>query len=180
MLSVLGRYISEELGEQKYFWYFDQYRKWMIKKNEKKEMIEDENFSRKPLSEVVHTTSKSENPEKNEVIFNDIYQQLKNEDIRTLSYMLERMLDAINTSLQITKRYIFVVISVILASIALFVFNVMPIILVGGIVAMIILFLFKTYEFILNRFCYIDAHILLVYKSVLFQLILTYDLRKLE
>ena len=90
------------------------------------------------------------------------------------------MLDAINPTLQITKRYIFVVISVILASIALFVFNVMPIILVGGIVAMIILFLFKTYEFILNRFCYIDAHILLVYKSVLFQLILTYDLRKLE
>ena len=36
---------------------------------------------------------------------------------------------------------------------------------------MSVCFVYKTYEFVVNKFCYVDAHIALVYKAVLDRII---------
>ena len=38
---------------------------------------------------------------------------------------------------------------------------------IPGMLVISALFLVKTYEFVVNKFCYIDAHMVLIYKSVL-------------
>ena len=38
---------------------------------------------------------------------------------------------------------------------------------IPGMIVISILFLIKTFEFVVNKFCYVDAHMVLIYKSVL-------------
>ncbi len=155
MLSVLGRLICEELGDLKYNGYFECYKNWA-------------------LSQSVERKKK-----KNEEIFNDIYLELKDKDIASLNGMLERLLSTIYLSLRISKQYGLVLLFYIATVIFLCVFSLSLGMVAIGIVITTVAFLFKTYEFIVNKYCYIDANIVLVYKTVLFHLILTYDLRKI-
>ena len=45
---------------------------------------------------------------------------------------------------------------------------------------MCILFLAKTYEFIINKYCFIDAHIVWIYKTVLDRILVINDKNNLD
>lgn len=147
MTSVFRKLISKELGEGKYHKYFYIYQKKII----------DKTYDYRNLN--------------NEEIFNDIYEELKDIDIIQLRKKMERLSDAMYTALLISKNYIFTLIFSLVGALFLVSLDLSFAITLGGLILMGLCFIYKTYEFVVNKFCYIDAHIIIVYKSVLDELL---------
>lgn len=147
MTSVFRKLISRELGESKYHKYFYIYQKKVM----------DKTYDYRNLN--------------NEEIYNDIYEELKDIDIMQLRKRMERLSDAMYTALLISKNYIFTFIFFLVGALFLISLNLAFPITILGLVLMGISFIYKTYEFVVNKFCYIDAHIIIVYKSVLDELL---------
>lgn len=156
MLSILGKLLCRELGEQKYDMYFSYYCKYI---NGGEDGIKDRH---------------------NEMIFNDIYGQLENKDIYTLHEMLERLLDAVSLSVKISRQYMWVWLGTVLTIIFLIMFPVTLTWTVCGIFFVIMSFGYKSMVFIVNRYCFIDANIILMYKMALYHTILTYNVNKIS
>lgn len=148
MASVFKKLISKELGESNYNRYFYSLQKKIASKN----------YDLKPLD--------------NQDIFNDIYEQLKDKDIAVLSKMLERLSDTMYIAMRISKTFLFSFLFYLAASIFIIGLSLTTGITMIALVTMCICFIYKTYEYLVNKYCFIDAHIILVYKSVLDILIL--------
>lgn len=156
MLSILGKLICKELGEQKYDMYFEYYSRYV------------NNAENQPKSK------------HNEMIFKDIYKQLGSKDIYTLQKMLERLLGAIELSIRISRQYMWVWLCTVM-TIALLIF--LPVSVwwtVAGIVFVVTCFGYKSIVFLINRYCFIDANIILLYKTALYHMILTYNIKKIS
>ena len=146
--SVFKKLITKELGASRYNKYFFCYQKLIIEKK--------------------YDSTKLSNKE----IHDDMYNTLKDRDIVTLQKMLERLLDCMHLALSISKQYMFVLFAYILTIVLILSQGFLWWITVCSIAALSIAFIYKTIEFIVNKYCFIDAHIILVYKSVLDELIL--------
>ncbi len=99
-------------------------------------------------------------------IFDDIYSMVKEKNEEDLKQMQERLNASLFNAFQISRNYMGAFIAYLIA------FGVMgsyaiQMVAIPGMLVISILFLFKTYEFVVNKFCYIDAHMVLIYKSVL-------------
>lgn len=147
MASVFRKLISKEFGESKYHKYFYIYQKKVI----------DKSYDYKNLN--------------NEEIFNDIYEELKDIDILQLKKRMERLSEAMYIALRISKTYIFTLMFFLVGAIFLVSLDLQFVITIGSLILMSLCFIYKTYEFVVNKFCYIDAHIVIVYKSVLDELL---------
>ncbi len=156
MLSILGKLICKELGEQKYDMYFECY------------------------SRYVNSDDNGPKSRHNEMIFRDIYKQLGNKDIYTLQKMLERLLGAIELSVRISRQYMWVWMCTVITIILLIFIPVSLWWTVCGICIVITCFGYKSAVFLINRYCFIDANIVLLYKTALYHMILTYNVRKLS
>jgi hypothetical protein len=154
MSSIFKKLISSELGENRYNKYFCCYRRLIVNKQYDSKQME------------------------NEEVYNDILEHLKNKDIGDLTKRLERLLEAMYIALRISKHYIFTFIFCFFGIAFIIIQNLMVEITVASILLISLCFLYKTYEFFINRYCYIDAHIILVYKSVLDKLIVSYNNKK--
>lgn len=152
MASVFKKLISRELGEYNYRKYFICYQK----------LISEDKYDFRKLD--------------NEEIFNDMYMKLKDKDIITLTKMLERLSDSMFLALRISKTYIFSFLVYVTAILFLLVQGMPVLIFLGSAAIISICFFYKTYEFIINKYCFIDAHIVIVYKAVLDRLIISYEL----
>ncbi len=107
-----------------------------------------------------------------EVIFYDIYKELREKDIFALQEMLERLLAAIELSIKINRQYMLVWLGTVLTIIALIVLPVSLICTVCGIMAVLTAFGYKSIVYLVNRYCFIDANIILLYKTALYYLIM--------
>lgn len=146
--SVFKKLITKELGISRYNKYFFCYQKLIIEKK----------YDRTKLS--------------NKEIHDDMYNTLKDKDIAILQKMLERLLDSMHLALSISKQYVFILIAYILTMVVILLQSFVWWFTLGSIAVLTIAFIYKTCEFIVNKYCFIDAHIILVYKSVLDELIL--------
>lgn len=99
-------------------------------------------------------------------IFNDIYEMLREKDEKRLEEMQERLNTSLLDAFQVSRIYLWAFVAYLAAFviIASYVIQRYAIPLLLFISAM---FLVKTYEFLVNKFCYVDAHLVLIYKSVL-------------
>lgn len=149
MTSVFKKLISKELGENKYNKYFFSYQK----------KIADKTYSHKELE--------------NKEIYDDIYEVLKDKDEESIQKMVERLGDTMCFALRISKTYVFIFLTYLIAAIFLIAKNLMPSITIVSLILISVCFIYKTYEFVVNKFCFIDAHIILIYKSVLDKIILS-------
>lgn len=149
MASVFKKLISRELGEMSYNRYFFCYQKGIANK----------------------TCNNKE-------IYNDIYEKLKDKDLRSIHRMHERLNDTMLLALRISKTYLFTFLFYLGAVIFVLGVGLQPILIIAGLALMTICFLFKTYEFIVNKYCFIDAQIVLVYKAVLDELLMNQRFRK--
>lgn len=138
MSSIFKKLISRELGENNYNKYF-----YVCQKS-----LQNRVFDSKE-------------------IYNDIYERLKNKDPNSIKKMQERLNDALFLAVRISKTY-FVSFLFFLGAI-FFVVNkdINVFLTVISIITMSFCFLVKTYEFLINKYCFIDAQIVLVYKNVL-------------
>ena len=144
MTSVFKKLISRELGEMNYNRYFFCYQKGIANK----------------------TCNSRE-------IYNDIYEKLKDKDIRAIKRMHDRLNDSMLLALRISKTYLFSSLFYLGTVLFLFGVGIRPVLIVIGVVLMTLCFLFKTLEFFVNKYCFIDAQIVLVYKAVLDELMTT-------
>lgn len=145
---MFKKLITKELGASRYNKYFFCYQKLIIEKK--------------------YDSTKLSNQE----IHDDMYNTLKDRDIVTLQKMLERLLDCMHLALSISKQYMFILFAYILTIVLILSQGFLWWITVCSIATLSIAFIYKTIEFIVNKYCFIDAHIILVYKSVLDELIL--------
>jgi predicted house-cleaning noncanonical NTP pyrophosphatase (MazG superfamily) len=149
MGNVFKRLIRKEFGINKYNQYVGSYYRRMRERN----------YDYRNLQ--------------NEEIFEDIYESLKDKDIESLKKMFERLTEAMLLVVKISKTYLSILLVFIAACIFIITRELIPTVTISSIVLMSACFLYKTYEYVANKFCYIDARIVIVYKSVLDQL-LTY------
>ena len=106
----------------------------------------------------------------NKIVFEEMYAELKDKDVRILQEKRKRLDSAILQAFWICHHYslaagatVFTVFLIILLTPAIEIL----VIAAGSVAAA---FLAKTYEYVSNKYCYVDAKIVLIYKSVLDQL----------
>ncbi len=137
MFNVLKKTLRSEFGQKKY----EQYAR-SIKQNIRE--------------------ARTDNSE----IFNDLYETFHNQDEKRLEEMQERLNASLLDAFYVNKNYIgaFIAYLVAFVLIASYVYEMYATPLLLFISTM---FLVKTYEFLVNKFCYVDAHMVLIYKAVL-------------
>lgn len=150
MSNVFRKLIRKELGEANYYRYSS-----YIKKNINNRMNDSQ------------------------IIFNDMYEKLKCRDLNSLSKMNSRLNDTMLLAFRISKNYGFAFLFYLMATVYLLLRSMSPELTAISIILVNICFLYKTYEFISNKFCYIDAQLILVYKAVLDRIIM-YESKKAE
>jgi hypothetical protein len=143
MSNVFKKLISKELGEVNYHRYFS-----FVKKSMETKMSDSQ------------------------AIFNDMYDKLKYRDLRSITKMHNRLNDTMLLAFRISKNFFFAFIVYLSASIFLIAKGLVPEVTIVALILMNACFVYKTYEFVSNKFCYIDAQIILVYKAVLDRIIL--------
>lgn len=143
MSNVFKRLISKELGEVNYHRYFSS-----VKKNIETRISDSQS------------------------IYNDMYEKLKYRDLRSITKMHNRLNDTMLLAFRISKNFFVAFVVYLAASIFLIVKEIRPELTIIALVLMNVSFIYKAYEFLSNKFCYIDAQIVLVYKAVLDRIIL--------
>ena len=156
MASVFRKLICKELGNNSYDKYFTCYQN----------LIKDKKYNHHELN--------------NEEIYEDILNKVEEEDLAVLNKRLTHLSDSMFLVLRISRTYKFTVLVFIASILFLLIYGVpfsvgfVSISLITG------CFLYKTYEYIVNKFCFIDAHIVIIYKSVLDRLILAKTIKSLK
>ena len=137
MFNVLKKTLRSEFGREKY----EQYAK-SIKQNIRE--------------------ARTDNSE----IYKDLYEILQQKNEKSLEEMQERLNTSLLDAFQVSRFYLWAFISylaafVIICSYVIQMYAIPLLLVISG------AFLVKTYEFLVNKFCYVDAHLVLIYKSVL-------------
>ena len=135
--NVLKKMLRQELGKQKYQEYAA-----CIKSNIKE--------SKKDTSE----------------IFNDIYAVLQEKEAEELQKVQEHLNTSLLTTFEIGRHY-FGAVVVYLVAFALLGAYVIQMVAIPTMLFISALFLVKTYEFLVNKFCYIDARMVLIFRAAL-------------
>lgn len=143
MANVFKKLISKELGEVNYHRYFS--------------------FVKKGIETKIPDS---------QTIYNDMYDKLKYRDYKSIAKMHNRLNDTMLLAFRISKNFFFAFLVYLGASIFLIANSIQPQITIVALVLINISFVYKTYEFLSNKFCYIDAQIVLVYKAVLDKILL--------
>jgi len=143
MSNVFKKLISKELGETNYHRYFTSVKKSMENK------VSD-----------------------SQTIYNDMYEKLKYRDYKSIAKMHNRLNDTMLLAFRISKNFFMAFLFYMAASIFLIAKGLQPELTIVALILMSLCFVYKSYEFIANKFCYIDAQIVLVYKAVLDRIIL--------
>ncbi len=156
MLSVFHKLLKKELGELRYKQYCLIFEKYKINRSSKNRM------------------------ESSQEVYQDLYDFLKNQDFLTLRHRMETLIDSMCVAVNISRYYIFAFLFYLGGSLFLIFQGLNSRITILSLLLMSVLFIYKTCEFVVNKYCYIDANIILVYKSVLDQLLLKFDENRIE
>lgn len=102
----------------------------------------------------------------NSEIFNDLYAILQQKNEKVLAEMQERLNTSLLDAFQVSRTYLWAFVAylaafIMICSYVIQMYAIPLLFLISG------AFLVKTYEFLVNKFCYVDAHMVLIYKSVL-------------
>lgn len=142
MASVFQKLLRKEFGESNYYRYLECFRK------------------------------NAEKPEPDtSAVFQDIVTQLESRDEMTLSKMQKRLEETLLYAYRINRTYLVLFFAYLGASLFLILQSLNPIVTVAALALLSICFVVKTHEFIANKYCYLDARIILIYKAVLDQML---------
>lgn len=109
----------------------------------------------------------------NKLLYNDMYEKLKNRDLRSIALMHDRLNETILLAFRISKTYLYAFLFFLAVCVFLVLKNLNPVVTIVALLSIVLCFAYKTYEFIINKFCYIDAQMILIYKAVLDFIILS-------
>lgn len=143
MTSIFRRLLHKEFGEESYNRFFFSFQKKMEEKKTLERRIE------------------------NEDIYNELCEILKEKDQSVLEKMEMRLSEAMYNTVKISKSYLWAFLFYLVSALFLIALRLHPVVTLAALVLMSVCFLYKTCEFVINKYCYIDAYIILVYKAAL-------------
>jgi hypothetical protein len=149
MINVFKEFLNKEFGKTNYNRYFNDVKKSLEKKSY---------YARKKGSEE---------------LYRELFFTLKDEDDETIRKRLENLIDAMYAAVRINRHYWLVLLFYLASCLVLIAKQLDGRITLASLFAISACFLYKTWEFVVNKYCYVDANIILVYKSVLDQIIET-------
>jgi hypothetical protein len=141
--SVFRKLISREFGENIYYSYF--------------------NVCQKSLKDKFFDSNE---------IYQDIYKRIERKDKGDIKKMQSRLNESLIIAVRIIKTYMIFLVYVLAAIFYLVTLGLHPLFTIVGILLIFMVLLQKTYEYLINKYCYIDAQIVLIYKNVLEKLLL--------
>lgn len=143
MLNVFRKLLQKDLGRGKYEEYCCYYEAYRQSKSNK------------------------QREEGNKLVYKAIYDSLKNAQEVDLEKRMNRVIDSMCDAVAISKRYIITFLVYLGSSLFLIAKNLQPGVTLPALFLLSALFLYETCVYVANRYCYIDANIILVYKMVL-------------
>lgn len=151
-MNVFKQLLKKEFGRESYDQYVMSYQKLLEKRSDQKQLY-------------------------NQEVFSDIYDKLKGCDAKSLQERAKRLLDAMYSSMNITNYLWLRSICCIMAVIILLSLELTGMVTAVSVTLIAGCFVYSIVEYAVNRFCFIDAHIIIVYKSVLDALLLAKGVR---
>jgi hypothetical protein len=148
MESVFKRLIRFEFGEKSYYKFFLLCKMYFENKYLKSE--DNQNIDSWLLP-----------------IYIDIFEQVKEKEPDAVNKMRDRLKEALELGIRIKRNFIYAFLFFLGAVLLIFMQGFPIIITWVSITAMVICFLFKVYEYVINKYCLIDLQIIMVYKLVL-------------
>ena len=100
-------------------------------------------------------------------IFVDMYEQLKQENEEYIKEKIEILTETLKHSLRVGRGFSGIFVFYILADIFLIALQLDHIITCAALLLMGICFIYKLLEFLANKYCFVDAYLIMIYKSVL-------------
>lgn len=149
MINVFKHFLSQEFGRARYKRYFD----------DVKSALDDKSYNARKKG--------------SEELYKELFLELSKEDDKALKKKLEKLIDAMYLAVRIHRQYLFVVIFYIASTLFLIAKQLNGAVTLVSLLLISFCFLYKTWEFVINKYCYVDANIILVYKSVLDRIIET-------
>ena len=104
---------------------------------------------------------------KDKAVYKDMVEHLKKLRPDEIKQKKEVLADTLVRAFQIARQFGFVFVFYIVSSLFLIALDLQPAVTNVSLLLMGICFLYKTYEFVINKFCFVDAYLVMVYKSAL-------------
>ena len=142
-MNVFKKCLKKQFGRRKYISYVRMFEEEVIKNAYTKTKFQDKK------------------------IFNDMYELLKEENSEYIKERKELLAETLYMALQIGRKFLSVIVFYIVANIVVLALDLdyfvtcMSVILMGG------CFIYKLIEFLSNKYCVIDAYLIMIYKTVL-------------
>lgn len=147
MTNAFKKLLKKELGERKYYNYFAEYKRQDQLRKEKGEKIDS--FA----------------------VYEDIYEWLKEKEGAALQQKHQQLGDTLQRVFRICNHYYFILITYLVSAFLIMFAGKVPTVNLYCILALSVAFLYKTYEFVVNKYSYLDAYIIIAYKAALEQLL---------
>lgn len=151
VLGVFQKLLKKELGKQRYKRYCLIFEKYKQNKNAVNRI------------------------ESSQEVYQDLFEYLKDQDFLTLRRRMEKLVDSMCDAVNISKHYFFSFLFYLGGALFVIFQRLDPIVTILSLLLMSGLFIYKTCEFVINKYCYIDANIILIYKTVLDHLLQRYE-----
>lgn len=103
----------------------------------------------------------------NKKIYKDMYEVLSKDSKKVIGNKIENLSCTLYKALQIVRKFSGVLCAYIIGNIVLLGLNLNYYITCISIAVLGVAFLYKLMEFLENKFCFIDAYLIMIYKTVL-------------
>lgn len=127
----------------------------------------EEEFGRKQYQLYIKKLQKKESMD----IFCDIYLNLRNQSEEQLNHALVKLLNCIQSSIDISRKFFYVTFAYVTAVLALYFIQAAAVPKIIGAAILSVAYIVKFIEYISNRYCDRDVRIVLIYKIALFHLL---------
>ena len=121
----------------------------------------------KMCEEEVEKSTISKTKLEDKKIFVDMYEQLKQENEEYIKEKIAILSERLKHSLRVGRGFSGIFVFYILADIFLIALQLDHIITCAALLLMGICFIYKLLEFLANKYCFVDAYLIMIYKSVL-------------
>lgn len=143
-MNVFRKCLRKEFGKSRYGFYV---------------LLCQEELRKQEKEEEVHLDSKE--------VYQDMYEHVIQMEREEVLRRKENLMFTMIKAFQIGRQFWFVFFFYLMACLVLIALGLNPVVTNISLILMGICFLYKTYEFVCNKFCFVDAYLVMVYKSVL-------------
>lgn len=142
-MNVFKKCLRKQFGKSKYMSYVQMCEEEVLRNTYSKTKIEDKK------------------------IFKDMYEQLKEKNSEYIKERKDSLAETLYMALQIGRKFFSVFIFYLAANVVILALNLDYAVTCASVALMGVCFLYKLVEFLSNKYCFIDAYLIMVYKTVL-------------